>query len=94
MVDLSQLSNVLDSSFWHLLYYGTQCDWSYSLTSELRPKDLVRKKWENRTDLRVEEKKETGFEISAFQRIRASIAFRCLWLVWQPQHDLWHTVKP
>ena len=53
MVDLSQLSNVLDSSSWHLFYYGTQCDWSHSLTSELKLEDLVRKKWEKRTDLRV-----------------------------------------
>ena len=54
MVDLSLLSNVLDSSSWHLFHYWNQCDLSHSLNLELRSEDLVRENPEKRLDLRVE----------------------------------------
>ena len=54
MVDLSQLSNLLDSSSWQLFLLWNQWDSSHSSTSELKAKDLVREKYEKRADLRVE----------------------------------------
>ena len=54
MVDLSQLSNVLDSSSWQLFLLWSQWDSSHSSTLELKAEDLVREKYEKRADLRVE----------------------------------------
>ena len=53
MVDLCQLSNVLDSSSWHLFLLRNQSDSSHSSNSELRTEDLVREKFKNHPDLRV-----------------------------------------
>ena len=54
MVDLSQLSNVLDSSFWQLFLLWNQWDSSHSSTLELKAENLVREKYEKRADLKVE----------------------------------------
>ena len=54
MVDLSQLSNILDSSSWHLFLQWNQWDSSHSLNSELRTEDLVKEKLQKRSDLREE----------------------------------------
>ena len=54
MVDLSLLSNVLDSSPWQLFLLWNQWDLSHSSTSELKAEDLVREKYEKHADLRVE----------------------------------------
>ena len=54
IVDLSQTSNVLDSSSWLLFFLWNQRDPPHSFNLGLRPKDLVKEKLEKHADLRVE----------------------------------------